>query len=609
MPRSKRRGKTVTRCQKFEWLQSRLSSLDCNEQITEIEKMQLELAPKEHSEFHEIAGFASIAYFAKRYFPEFTRLPFGVHHTAFFNAIPRGERGIKANFLAPRGSSKSTCMAVIYPLHCVFYKYLYEEFEMPCDHFILILSRTYENAIDRIKDIRTEIEYNEAFQHLKGDKKWSERQSVTSNGVILAPQSRGGKVRGSLIGPHRPSLVIMDDLDDLDSIRNPKRLEKDMDWWESDLMQCGDENTNFICVDTVKAGKAIAYGLRNKPGWTTRSFPAIEKPAELKHPRHEALWKDYQKIYCDLALDPIVRQEKIDEFYEANKAAMNEGVVETWHEKWSYRRIREKEFEHGRPLILREYQNLPVDRAMAWFDMDEAITFETQRYGFLRSDDRFVSWEEMSGATIFLDWAGAGEIREQNCYAAVVAIIWEPVPGRQYDDGSAPEAYGYVYSAKLFRGSRGQQLEAHVKAFYDVRALLARRASHPDFYLCCESFVDTTGDMRQNFEKEYNQLRTKYQFSQNVEYVPRIKHKYHRIEALQSPIENGWLCFSTKLPELYMDQMRQFPFGDFNDGPDATEGASSNPVVITTAQRHNQLRTLREQEKEEGPRHVFYSYT
>ncbi len=609
MPRSKRRGKTVTRCQMFEWLQSRISSLDCNEQITEIEKMREELAPGERGEFDEIAGFTSIAYFAKVHFPDVTRLPFGNHHTAFFNAIPRGERGKKVNFLAPRGSSKSTCMAVIYPLHCIFYKYLYEEFEMPCDHFILILSRTYENAIDRIKDIRTEIEYNEAFQHLKGDKKWSERQSVTSNGVILAPQSRGGKVRGSLIGAHRPSLVIMDDLDDLDSIRNPKRLEKDMDWWESDLMQCGDENTNFICVDTVKGDKAIAYGLRHKPGWTTRSFPAIEKPAELKHPRHEALWEEYRKIYCDLALDPIVRQEKIDEFYEANKAAMNEGVVETWHEKWSYRSIREKEFESGRPLILREYQNLPVDRAMAWFDMDEAITFETQRYGFLRSDGRFVSWEELSGATIFLDWAGAGEIREQNCYAAVVTIIWEPVPGRQYDDGTTPEAYGYVYSVTLLRGSRTQQLEAHVKAFYEVRAFLAGRASQPDFYLRCESFVDTTGDMRQNFETVYNQLRTKYKFSEHVEYVPRIKRKDDRIAALQSPIENGWLCFSTKLPELYLDQMRTFPYGDFNDGPDATEGACSQPVVITSAQRREQRRTLREQEKEEGPAHRFYSYT
>ena len=476
---------------------------------------------------------------------------------------------------------------------------------MPCDNYILILSRTYDNAIDRINDIREAIESKEAFQHLKGDT-WAERRSITSNGVLLVPQSRGGKVRGSLFRGYRPSLVIMDDLDDRDAIRNPKRLEKDMDWWESDLMQCGDEYTNFICVDTVKAVKAIAYGLRNKPGWTTYNFKAIEYPPELKHPTNEHLWKDYQKIVCDLAVDPLVRQEKIDEFYEANKAALNEGVVETWPHKWSYRRIREKEFEHGRPFILREFQNLPVDRAMAWFDMDEAITFETQRYGFLRSDDRFVSYEELSGATIYLDWAGSGEIKEQNCYAAVVAIIWEPVPQRRYDDGTTPPAYGYVYSAKLLRGSRVQQLDAHINELFDVRAFLAGRASRPDFYLRCESFVDTTGDMRQNFETVYNQLRTKYKFSEHVEYVRRIKRKDDRIAALQSPIENGWLCFSTKLPELYLDQMRTFPYGDFNDGPDATEGAWSQPVVITSAQHREQRRMRREQEKEEGPAHHFY---
>ena len=282
-----------------------------------------------------------------------------------------------------------------------------------------------------------------------------------------------------------------------------------------------------------------------------------------------------------------MRQEKIDEFYEANKAAMNEGVVETWHEKWPYRSIREKEFESGRPLILREYQNLPVDRAMAWFDMDEAITFETQRYGLLRSDGRFVSYEQLSGATIFLDWAGSGEIREQNCYAAVVAIIWEPVPGRQYDDVTTPEAYGYVYSVTLLRGSRVRSSSKRMSRHcYDVRAFLAGRASRPDYYLRCESFVDTTGDMRQNFETvNTTNFGRNTNFQNIVEYVPRIKHKDHRIEALQSPIENGWLCFSTKLPELYMDQMRTFPYGDFNDGPDATEGAWSNPVILTNAQR------------------------
>ena len=568
----------MTRYQIFERLQSGLSSLDCNEQITEIEKMRRELAPDERGEFDEIASFASIAYFAKRYFPEITRLPFGKHHTAFFNAIPRGERGKKVNFLAPRGSSKSTCMAVIYPLHCVFYKYLYEEFGMPCDHYILILSRTYENAVDRIKDIRTEIEYNEAFQHLKGDA-WAARRSITSNGVLLVPQSRGGKVRGSLYRGNRPSLVILDDLDDIESIGNAKRLEKDMDWWETDLMQCGDENTNFICVDTVKAVKAIAYELRNKPSWTTSNFKAIEYPPELKHPTNEALWEEYRKIYCDLALDPLLRPVKIDAFYEANKAAMNEGVVETWHEKWPYRSIREKEFESGRPFILREYQNLPVDRAMAWFDMDEAITFEIERYGLLRSDGRPVYWPEFSGATIFLDWAGTREIREENCFAAAVTVLWEPVEKGKYDDFMTAPAYGYVFSAKLLRGSRLTQLEAHMQEFVKVRSFLSQRGQSAKYFLRCEDFVDTTGDVRQNFDKVYKELRTKHRVPENVVYVRRIKRKEDRIDSLQLPIRNGWLSFSTGLSKLYMDQMRTFPYGDFNDGPDATEGAWSNPVL------------------------------
>ena len=593
----------MTRWQKFKWLQSSLNSLDCNEQIREIEKMRAELAPEERGEFDEIAGFESIAYFAKRHFPDITRLPFGKHHTAFFNAIPRGERGEKVNILAPRGSSKSTCLAVIYPLHCIFYKYLYEEFGMPCDRYILILSRTYENAIDRIKDIRAEIEYNEAFQHLKGGKTWGEKHSVTSNGVLLIAQSRGGKVRGKLSRGHRPSLVIMDDLDDLDSIRNPKTLEKDVDWFESDLMQCGDENTNFICVDTVKATKAIANQLRENPAWKTYLFQAIEYPPELKHPKHEPKWDGYRALYCDLALDPLVRQQKVDEFYEANKSAMNEGVKELWPEKWPYRMIREKEFESGRQLILREYQNLPVDRAMAWFAMEDAVTFEEVREGLLRSDGRLVYWEELSGATIFLDWAGALESREENCYAAVVTVVWEPVEKGRFDDLMTALAYGYVYSANLLRGTRTEQLEAHIQELVKVRAFLTPRAKNPDFYLRCEDFVDTTGDMKMNFDREYEALRNKYGIRERVEYVRRIRRKEDRIAALELPIENGWLCFSTELSELYMDQMRMFPYEVFNDGPDATEGAWSEPVTITMAQHREKRRRRREEEDDERLRY------
>lgn len=245
---------------------------------------------------------------------------------------------------------------------------------------------------------------------------------------------------------------------------------------------------------------------------------------------------------------------------------------------------------------------------MAWFKMDEAITFEIDDYGLLRSDGRLVCWEEFSGATIFLDWAGAGEIRETNCFAAVVTILWEPVHGMKYDDSKTYPAYGYVYSAKLLRGARTEQLEAHIEELIKVRSFLTPRQPRADYYLRCEDMVDTTGDIKMNFDREYRQIRLKYRFPEHVHLVARIKSKDNRISSLKAPIENGWLCLSTELPETYMDQMRTFPFGDFNDGPDATEGAWSQPVYRLRPEPRPPDMPWEEPSRGRSPLPDFYGY-
>ena len=156
----------------FKQLKALFADLDCNGQV-EAHRTLLAACPDDQKPIlTEIAGFASIAIFAKMHLPDYTRLPFGKHHKAFFEAIPRGERGQKVNILAPRGSGKSTVITVFYPLHCIYYKYLYEEFGMKSEKYILILSRSYGNAMDRIKDIKSEIEMRPSLDHLKGDDTW-----------------------------------------------------------------------------------------------------------------------------------------------------------------------------------------------------------------------------------------------------------------------------------------------------------------------------------------------------------------------------------------------------------------------------------------------------
>ena len=190
-------------------------------------------------------------------------------------------------------------------------------------------------------------------------------------------------------------------------------------------------------------------------------------------------------------------------------------------------------------------------------------------------------------------------------------MIWEPVEKGKYDDFMTAPAYGYVYSVTLLRGSRVQQLEAHIQAFLKVRSFLSQRVERADYYLRCEDFVDTTGDMRQNFGKEYNQLRTKYKFSEHVQYVPRIKRKEDRIAALQSPItEWSWLCFSNNLVRTLhgSDEARSLT-GISTTDPTPRKALGRIPWSLLPHNASEQRRMWREQAKEEGPPHVFYSYT
>ena len=579
----------------FTQLSDLFAPMDCNQQVETYWALLEDCPDEQKPMLTEIAGFVSIAVFAKVHLSDYTRLPFGVHHKAFFEAIPRGERGQKVNILAPRGSGKSTVITVFYPLHCIYYKYLYEEFGMKSERYILILSRSYGNAMDRIKDIKSEIEMRGSLQHLKGNDTWGEMRSITANDILLVPQSRGGKVRGSLYKGFRPTLVLPDDLDDIDSIRNPNTLQKDEDWFNSDLMECGDADTNFICVDTVKAERAIANQLRYRPAWRNIFIQAIPNPDQLVHPDAEQLWQAYRKIYANTALEPQERSTQMEVFWTEHEKEMNAGVEETWREKWTYRSLREKEFDQGRAAILREYQNHPVDRELAIFDMENAVRFTVENDGLLRSDERLVRWERLSGATIFLDWAGIKESLD-NCFAAVVAVLWEPVPGGVearrrggeaiYSDMRTYSAYGYVYQVWMERGSRGKQIEALCDVYRNVYDFLALRSpARFNLHLCCEDFVDTTGDQKENFLRHYESISLAKEISTPLQFLPRQRNKEERIASLEAPIDNGWLAFHKELPKPFMDQMREFPICDFNDGPDSCEGAWSYKITETENER------------------------
>ena len=539
-------------------------------------------------------SFAQPIIFARYFFPEYITSAPADHHDAFFTALDATQQGQHVNILAPRGSAKSTCMAVIYPIWRVYFKSIFEMLDMPVSNFIVIISRSEAMAISRIYDMKRKLETHSAFISLVNKKNWRVKDLITNNGTKILPRGRGSQIRGSLFGAHRPDLIICDDLDDPETVTNPEVRAKDQLWFDTDLMRAGsiDSTSNFITIDTVKHPESTANLLRERPDWRTLLFRAIESPADLWHPTHEEHWKQWEKIYTDMTVEQSERQAKAQAFYESHLAqtAQEPHITHLWKDAITYLDVRKEICNVGYYPVLRELQNSTHDPNQALFDMENAIQFDIVQEGFLRSDKVLVNWNEMAGATIFLDWAGGKDIKD-NCYAAVVGVVWVPLPGKSDNtDSFMNGVHGYVLDAFLKRVGAPQQITACLDMHEHIKATVKTRDFKIRFGI--EGFVQDTWDaQRQAIERDFKNQRQGRSMEQNlhIEWLPRLRNKFDRIDALQAPIRNGWLMFHTRLPPEFYKQMSLYPTADFVDAPDALEGACQMRIS-TFPSEHKQRR-------------------
>ncbi len=532
--------------------------------------------------------------------------PFGRHHYEIFDALPHGTKGKKVNILAPRGSAKSTLMARIFPIYKICYA-AYDEILQSVGHkrerFIVIVSLSYDIAVSHLKAIQSELELNDLLREHFGDltsKNWGIKSLETRNGIRIRAVGRGGQIRGSLYKNYRPTLIISDDLDDPEKVLNPEVRKKDQDWFDTDFLRAGelDGSTNFINIDTVKHEEATASLLRDRPGWETQLYRAIEAPVDIWHPHAEPLWKAWEKLFTDMSLGVRDREAKATAFYEKNRDKMHgSDIKELWPEKITYLDVRKEICDVGYWAVLRELQNETRDPSKAIFDMENAVSFNITDKGFLRSDDILVTWNEMSGASLLLDWAG-GKDSVDNCFAAVVCVVWVPMlGGRRVNPDSLAGTQGYVYSAWLDRVKLSIQIERGFDMLSEVRSGLVK-ADKPKFRFGIEDFIDKTGAIKEYVNLTYANTKDRRKSNVPLEFLSRYTNKIERIAALEPAISNGWLAFREGLPGEFMKQMSQFPTADFMDGPDALEGACQLRVSqLTRVRKEKQLRYQRDAEE------------
>lgn len=151
--------------------------------------------------------------------------------------------------MAFRGSGKSTIISTALPLWAVIGKLQKK--------YVLIVSQTQNQAQQHLKNIVQEIETNDLLRKDIWPYDAEENETgimsigLPKFGVKIIAVSREQGVRGLRHGPHRPDLIIADDVEDSNSVKTKESRQKTYDWFTGELLPLGSDSTKFVTVGNL----------------------------------------------------------------------------------------------------------------------------------------------------------------------------------------------------------------------------------------------------------------------------------------------------------------------------------------------------------------------
>lgn len=210
--------------------------------------------------------------------------------------------------MIPRGFSKTTLFNGLM-LYIILYK---------IENFIVYLSETAGHAQEQLQNVKAEIEGNEVVNELWGQlnperndpEKWTGDFIQTLNGVAVKALGRGGQVRGKNIGGNRPGIILLDDVEDDESVLTEEQRRKTLTWLMKAVRPALPRRGGKIFVlGTMLHMEAMMVQLSRDPEWITVRFGAMLDNGQALWPR-QMTQKEWMKTR-----ESYKRQGMLSEFY------------------------------------------------------------------------------------------------------------------------------------------------------------------------------------------------------------------------------------------------------------------------------------------------------
>lgn len=203
------------------------------------------------------------AFFVSTYFPETARTPCARFQTDAARFI-LDNHNARAVFEWARGHAKSTHMGVLVPM------WLKIQTKRQFNTLVCV-SKSEESATKLLSDLQAELQYNELYNHDFGNQvkagSWAEGAFITTDNCYFTAVGRSQSPRGLKNKSRRPDYIVIDDIDDDELCRNPKRVAQATEWVLSALfgtMEAG--RGRFILVGNRIAKDSILTRIAERPG-------------------------------------------------------------------------------------------------------------------------------------------------------------------------------------------------------------------------------------------------------------------------------------------------------------------------------------------------------
>ena len=214
----------------------------------------------------------------------------------------------KLNIIAPRGHAKSSLVACVFPLWHILTE--------AGSKFVVLSSKTEGHAVRLLQTIKNALEYSMELRGIYGywgqhsARNWSRTEIVLKDDTMIMCRGTGQQVVGLKHGNQRPTVVVLDDPEDMNNTKTSEAMEFNLRWLLQSLVPALDAQKGRLAViGTPQHQRCMVETLMATDGWDASRYKALQDDGTALWPE---MWSEEKLLAEKKSLDSIGR---VSSFY------------------------------------------------------------------------------------------------------------------------------------------------------------------------------------------------------------------------------------------------------------------------------------------------------